>query len=86
MKFTVAQVSDVTTNGNVILKFQNKQTVDLGFAKKTKSETYYMAVLAEDNTAKVGQEVEFNLDDFRVVERPFEHPDEGEIMLKWLHL
>lgn len=84
-KFTVIQISDETKNGNVILKLQHKVVVDLGFAKKSKSETYYIAVAVDDNSAKENDVVNLDLAMFEVVERPFELDGE-EIMLKWLHL
>lgn len=84
--FSVVQIGDETQKGNVIIKFQHKTTVDLGFTKKEKSETYYMAAPKAVTTCKVGDSITLDMELFEVVERPFEVPGEGEVQLKWLHL
>ncbi len=87
MQLTIVQISDEpTSNGNLIVKLQHKEVVNLGFATKDKSVTYYTAVQADALTGKVGDSVDLDMGMFEIVERPYNHPEHGEIMLKWLHL
>ena len=87
MAFKVVSIGDVTSNGNRIVKMQNKVEVSTPMGTMRRSETYYAAVKAEEVAVEVDAEVEIDLSLFNVVERPFVHPESGEeIMLKWLSL
>lgn len=84
LRVKVASVGNKTTNGNFIHKIVSEKKVTVLGIEKINKITYYVALPA---AAKVGSEHEINLDLFNVVERPFEVPDTGEvIMLKWLHI
>lgn len=90
IKVTIAGVSEnPTTNNTVIVKLTTgvgKVEVLPGVFKEKKS-TYYMSVPAEAKAKLiVGSETDLNMALHNVVERPFEHPESGTIMLKWLHL
>ena len=87
MAFTVVNIGDVTSNGNRIVKMQNKIEVATPMGTMRRSETYYAAVKAEAVEVEEGAEIELDLTMFNVIERPFVHPETGEeIMLKWLSL
>ena len=88
MKFTIAQVSEKPTeNGNLIVKLSIDEMVETGLGKERRAVSYYKAVEAESIKVAEGDEVELDIADYNVVERPFEHPESGDILqLKWLHL
>ena len=87
MKLTVAQIGNETENGNQIVKLQRQTEIETGLGVERQSVTYYKAVKAGTIKVDVEDEVELDLDNYNVVERPFEHPETGEeMMLKWLHL
>jgi len=87
MAFKVVSIGDVTSNGNRIVKMQNKIEVSTVMGTMRRSETYYAAVKADDVAVEVDAEIELDLTMFHVIERPFAHPETGEeIMLKWLSL
>lgn len=76
--------SNPTTKDTFITKLEHKTTVDLGvLGKKDKKETFYISSKGKPATGEI---IKLDMDMFNVVERPFDHPEEGEIMLKWLHL
>lgn len=85
-QFEIAQIGDVTSNGNRIIKLQNKLEVKTPLGIMRSSETFYVAVKAESVAVEVGQQIELNPADFTVTERPFVNPDGEEMMLKWLSL
>lgn len=86
-KVTVAQVGAETSNGNKIVKLQNRQEVETPLGVMRSSETYYAAVKADQVAVEVGQEIEIDMELFNVTEREFALPETGEIvMLKWLSL
>ena len=74
-----------------VVKLQTKEdkSVVTAFGTKTSAtqETYYMKL---DTAPAVGFKAPLEMDDFKVVERPYtitEGPDAGTtIMLKWLHI
>lgn len=71
-----------------ILKLQHQSTKEMKtpFGKKVQpiQHTFYMKVADE---CEVGFKAEMNLDDMRIIERDYEIPETGEIvLLKWLHL
>jgi len=87
MKFTVAQIGDVTTNGNRIVKLSIDELVETDLGEERRAVSYYKAV--KDGTLKkeVNDTVDIELDDYHVVERPFVNPEtDEEMILKWLHL
>jgi len=87
MAFKVVSIGDVTSNGNRIVKMQNKIEVATPMGTMRRSETYYAAVKDGDVAVKVDDQIELELESFRVTERPFVHPEtQEEIMLKWLSL
>lgn len=87
MELTIAQIGDVTSNGNEIVKLQHRVEIETPLGVSRQSETYYMAVKAGTVKVKVDDKVDLNISDFRVTERPFTLPDTGEeVMLKWLSL
>lgn len=78
----------LSSNGGFIHKLQNKTStvVDTPFGKKTQDSqvTYYMKL---DDAAPIGMQAEIDIDNFKVVERPYTVPDTGEVLeLKWLQL
>ena len=83
-KFIVEQ-SNATTKETFITKLVSQIEIDLGpvLGKKVKKETMYISTAKQAGT---GVELELDMNMFNVVERPFDHPESGEIMLKWLHL
>jgi hypothetical protein len=87
MEFKVAQIGDVTSNGNNIVKLQRKVEHDSPVGTMRRSETYYMAVKEGTAKVKVDETVDLNPSDFTITERPFQPDDSDEIiMLKWLSL
>ena len=88
MKFTVAQVSEkATENGNLIVKLSVDELVETDLGEERRAISYYKAVKAESIKVSEGDEVELDVANYNVVERPFEHPESGDILqLKWLHL
>lgn len=87
MDYAVAQIGDVTSNGNRIVKMQHKVETETALGIMRKSETYYIAVKADSVKVAVGQVIDINPSQFNVTERPFTNPETGEeIMLKWLSL
>ena len=87
MLFTVAQIGEVTENGNKIVKLSIDELVETALGSERRAVSYYKAVEAKSLKVKEGDEVEIDLETYNTVERPFEHPESGDIlMLKWLHL
>ena len=87
MMFNIVSIGEVTSNGNRIVKMQNKIEVSTPMGTMRRSETYYAAVKDGDVSVSVDESVDIDLAMFNVVERPFAHPETGEeIMLKWLSL
>lgn len=80
----IVEQSNATTKGTFITKLVAEREVDLGLlGKKIKKETFYIST---NKQAEKDAIISLDMSMFVVVERPFEHPEEGEIMLKWLHL
>ena len=87
MKLKIVQIGDETTNGNTIVKLQSKLETKTALGVMRKSITYYMAIKVDTLTVKLDDDVDIEIDDFTVTERPFDNPDTGEeMMLKWLSL
>ena len=88
MNFTVKKISDETTNGNNIIRFSREIEVDLGFAKKPKRETYFMAVKVGSHTLELDQEVDLPIGSkLKIVDRDILDED-GTVTatLSWLVL
>jgi len=85
IKNFVVEQSNPTNKNTFITKLVCETEVDLGpiLGKKTKKETMYISTAKQ---AGSGEPVALDMDLVHIVERPFEHPEQGEIMLKWLHL
>lgn len=84
MKNLTCEQSNPTTKGTFITKLTSTIEVDLGIlGKKVKKESYYISTTKQ---VSVDATISLDMSLFNVVERPYEHPTEGEIMLKWLHL
>lgn len=94
-KMTLELVSATESkNGGHILKLQNKdvKSAETPFGLKTQKtqHTFYMKVDAV--AGKVGDKHEMNLDEFKIIERPYTIDDDtsenngDEIMLKWLSI
>jgi len=87
MDFTVVQISDITENGNNIVKLQRKVEQETPLGKLRKSETYYVAVPKDNLTVAMDDVVpEFNPDDYKLTLREFTLDNGEVIMLKWLSL
>lgn len=87
MMFNIVSIGDLTSNGNRIVKMQNKIEVSTPMGVMRRSETYYAAVKDGEVAVEVDESVDIDLTIFNVIERPFAHPETGEeIMLKWLSL
>jgi hypothetical protein len=61
MKVRVKKLSEVTSNGNIILSLETVDKIETPFGKK--STNYLFAINSEDCTAKVDDE--YDLDDNR---------------------
>lgn len=87
MEFTVAQIGDVTENGNRIVKLSIDKLVETDLGQERRAVSYYKAVKEGTLKKEVDDKVDINLDDYHVIERPFVNPETNEEMqLKWLHL
>ncbi len=84
MKVSVISCNPSNEGKTFVAKIQGNKVVNVLGVNKTSSITYYIS-LPEQVT--VGAEFDLNLNDFNIVEHPFEHPESGEtIQLKWLHI
>ena len=84
MKVSVISCNPSNEGKTFVAKIQNNKVVNVLGVNKASTLTYYISL---PEKVSVGAEFDLNLNDFVVVEHPFEHPETGEILqLKWLHI
>ena len=86
-KLTVTKITDGEINGNKILKLRSDEAeveIQTPLGTEVRRRTYYKSV--KNTELKEGETVELEMNNYNITERPFDHPESGEIMLKWLHL